>query len=180
MDPIFVNRCTFNKKNLMEMTKHTRRGLRVLVYVCGAILLLTALVEYFVPYDFSMAFYSLFLGLFFSVYMAFLPRLSARITLKRNNTLYHAEVVSELRFYADHFASSSEQTHAHTDINYPQIRRVIRTKHLYLLQLDAQLVLLADKAGFADGASCAAFESFLREKATRARFVFPRRTSART
>lgn len=175
MDPIFVNRCTFNKKNLTEMIKNTRGGLRALVYVCGAILLLITLVEYFVLYDFSMAFFSLFLGLFFIVYTALLPRLSARITLKRYQVLYHAEVVNELRFYEDAIATHSEQTHAETSVAYSQIKRVIRTKNLYLLQLGAQLVLLVDKVGFEHG-DCAGFEQFIKEKATSARFVFPRRT----
>lgn len=175
MEPIFVNRCTFNKKNLTEMIKHTRGGLRALVYVCGAVLLLVALVEYFILYDFSMAFFSFFLGLFFTVYMALLPRLSARITLKRYQVLYHTEVISELRFFEDTIATYSEQTRAETSINYTQIKRVIRTKNLYLLQLGAQLVLLVDKVGFERG-DCDGFEQFIKGKATSARFVFPRRT----
>ncbi|MEN6596040.1 MAG: YcxB family protein [Clostridiaceae bacterium] len=176
MEPKFVNSCAHNKKNLVEMSKHTRRGARVLVIVCALFLLLIALFEYFVIYDFSMAFFSLFLGAFFFVYIQLLPRISARTTLKRYQVLYHADVVSELQFFEDHILMQSEQTKEHIELQYAQIKKVVRTKNLYLLQLSAQLVLLADKAGFQSGASCLAFEGFLRQKAVRARFIFSRRT----
>ena len=176
MEPVFVNFCSLNKKNLADMAKHTRRGARVIVNICAVLLLIVALLEYFVIYDFSMAFFSLFLGAFFFAYVQLLPRISARMTLKRYQVLYHAEVVSELQFFDDHILMQSEQSKEQIDIQYAQMKRVIRTKNLYLLQLGAQLVLLADKAGFQNGASCSAFEAFLREKAIRARFVFPRKT----
>ena len=176
MEPMFINHCAHNKKNLAEMARHTRRGARVIVITCSIILLLIALFEYFVIYDLSTAFFSLFLGAFFFVYVQLLPRISARMTLKRYQVLYHAEVVSELQFFEDHILMQSEQSKEHTELQYEQIKKVIRTKNLYLLQLSAQLVLLADKAGFANGASCQAFEAFLRQKAIRARFAIPRKT----
>ena len=176
MEPVFINHCPLNKRNLAEMSKHTRRGARVIVYICSVLLLLVALTEYFVIYDFSTAFFALFLGVFFFAYVQLLPRISARMTLKRYQVLYHAEVVSELQFFDDHILMQSEQSKEHIELQYEQIKRVIRTKTLYLLQLDAHLVLLADKAGFQNGASCITFEAFLRQKAIRARFVFPRKT----
>lgn len=176
MEPVFINICTLNKKNLADMAKHTRRGARVIVNICSVLLLIVALFEYFVIYDFSMAFFSLFLGAFFYVYIQLLPRISARMTLKRYQVLYHAEIVSELQFFDDHILMQSEQSKEHIELQYEQIKKIIRTNNLYLLQLDAHLVLLADKAGFQNGASCSAFEAFLRQKAIRARFVFPRKT----
>ena len=176
MEPVFVNFCTLNKKNLADMAKHTRRGARVIVNICSVLLLIIALFEYFVIYDFSTAFFSLFLGAFFFAYIQLLPRISARMTVKRYQVLYHAEIVSELQFFDDHILMQSEQSKEHIELQYEQIKKIIRTKNLYLLQLDAHLVLLADKAGFKNGASCGAFEAFLRQKAIRARFVFPRKT----
>ena len=175
MDPKFVNRCTFNKSNLLEMVKFNRRWLRILVYVCSAIILLSAAFEFILADDVTQGSLWLALGLFFLVYTLLLPRISAKTMLKRYDTLYHAQIVSELQFFEDRIATSSEQTHAQTTILYPQIKRVIRTKNLYLLQLSAQLVLLVDRAGFVSG-SGEAFEPFIRQKATSARFVFPRRT----
>jgi len=176
MEPVFVNFCTLNKKNLADMAKHTRRGARVIVNICSVLLLIIALFEYFVVYDFSMAFFSLFLGAFFFAYIQLLPRISARMTVKRYQVLYHAEIVSELQFFDDHILMQSEQSKEHIELQYEQIKKIIRTKNLYLLQLDAHLVLLADKAGFQNGASCGVFETFLRQKAIRARFAFPRKT----
>ena len=176
MEPVFINHCTLNKKNLAEMAKHTRRGARVIVNICSVLLLLVALTEYFVIYDFSTAFFALFLGVFFFAYVQLLPRISARMTLKRYQVLYHAEVVSELQFFEDHVLMQSEQSKEHIELQYAQIKKVIRTKNLYLLQLGAQLILLADKTGFSDGASCSAFEGFIRQKASRSKFRFPRRT----
>jgi hypothetical protein len=96
------------------------------------------------------------------------------MTLKRYQVLYHAEVVSELQFFEDHVLMQSEQSKEHIELQYAQIKKVIRTKNLYLLQLGAQLILLTDKTGFANGASCSAFEGFIRQKASRAKFRFPR------
>lgn len=176
MEPLFINHCAHNKKNLAEMVKHARRGVRVIVNICAVFLLIIALIEYFVIYDFSTAFFSFFLGLFFFVYVQLLPRIAARMTLKRYKVLFQAEVISELQFFEDHVLMQSEQSKEHIEIQYAQIKRVIRTKNLYLLQLGAQLILLADKTGFANGASCQEFEGFIRQKAARAKFVFPKRT----
>ena len=40
MEPVFINHCALNKKNLAEMAKHTRRGARVIVNICSVLLLL--------------------------------------------------------------------------------------------------------------------------------------------
>jgi hypothetical protein len=51
MDPIFVNRCAFNKSNLLEMTKYTRRSMRLIVYVSAGVLILSSLASFFLAHD---------------------------------------------------------------------------------------------------------------------------------
>lgn len=177
MEPKFVNRCTFSKVNLLEMTKYTRRKTRTIVYMSAALLILSGLFDLIWVQEVTQGLLWLGLGVFFLVYTLLLPHLSVKAMLKRYDALYHTEIVSELQFFEDNITTSSEQTHAHTNILYPQIKWVIRTKHLYLLQLSAQLVLLVDRAGFVTG-SGEDFEPFIREKSTSAKFLFHRRTRA--
>lgn len=175
MEPKFVNRCAFSKENLLEMTKYTRRSTRLIVYVSACVLILSSLASFFLAHDVTQGLLWLGLGAFFFAYTLLLPHLSVKTMLKRYDALYHAEIVSELQFFEGSIITSSEQTHAQTNILYPQIKWVIRTKRLYLLQLSAQLVLLVDRAGFVTGSS-EDFEPFIRGKATSAKFLLHRRT----
>ena len=177
MDPIFVNRCAFDKRNLLEMTKYTRRTMRTVVYLSATLLILSGLFDLIWLGGVSKGLLWLGLGLLFLVYTLLLPHLSVRTMLKRYDALYHTEIVSELQFFKDNITTRSEQTNAQTNVLYPQIKWVIRTKHLYLLQMSAQLVLLVDKEGFTTG-SCEDFEIFIRDRAASAKFLFPRRTRA--
>ena len=175
MDPIFVNRCAFNKRNLLEMTKYTRRTMRTVVYLSATLLILSGLFDLIWLNEVTQGLLWLALGIIFLAYTLLLPHVSVNAMLKRYDALYHTEIASELQFFKENITTRSEQTNAQTNVLYPQIKWVIRTKHLYLLQMSAQLVLLVDKEGFTTG-SCEDFEIFIRDRAASAKFLFPRRT----
>jgi hypothetical protein len=171
MEPVLINICPFNKETLTEMMKATRKSSRIVIPVCVVILALVSLVYVFYLGDLPMAALTLFLAAFFGVFEAVIPRIAVKKTLKRYNELHHAEIDSELHFFEDSIFSTSPQTKAESTILYPQIKKVLRSKNLYIIRLGAQLVLLVKKDGFTKG-GCADFELLMRQKATNAKIKF--------
>jgi len=171
MESYFENKCRFSKANLLEMTKRIRKPSTINLFVCSAMLLVCSAVFFFYLYDLALGFAALFLALFFIFFSLLLPRVSVNRLQKQHRELYHAEIVSELAFYDDHLFSTSEQTKGEIKTDYTQIKRILRTQHLYLLQLGVQVVYLVDRNGFTKG-NAADFEAFIREKATRAKIRF--------
>jgi hypothetical protein len=171
METRFENRCRFSKENLLEMIWRIRKPATIYLLACSTVLLACSATLFFYLNDLPRGFAALFLALFFILYGLFLPRFSVNRQLKQHRELYHTEIVSDIAFYDDYYFSTSEQTKAETKTDYSQIKRVLRTKHLYLLRLSAQIVYLVDKNGFTKG-NAADFESFIREKAVRAKIRF--------
>lgn len=171
MEEILVNVCPFNKETLTELVKATRKPSRIVIAVCVVVLIALSAVNYFLLYDVFAAVMTLFFAVFFGVFEALVPRISVKKTLKRYDELYHAEVVSELHFTEDSIFSTSPQTKAESTLLYTQIKKVLRTKNLYIIRLGAQLALLVDKYGFTQG-GCADFELLMRQKATKAKIKF--------
>ncbi len=171
MESRFENSCRFSKENLLEMTKRIRKPSTIYLLVCSAVLLVCSAVLFFYLYDLTRGFAALFLALFFIFFSLFQPRLSVSRLLKQYRELYHAEIVSDVAFFDDYLFSTSEQTKGETKTDYTQIKRVMRTQHLYLLRLGAQVVYLVDRDGFTKG-NAADFEAFIREKAIRAKIRF--------
>ena len=171
MEALLVNNCAFSKEHLTDMVKTTRKASRIVIAVCVVVFLLLAAVNYFLLYDVFMAIMMLFCALFFGVFEALVPGISVKKILKRYDELYHTEVVSELHFGEDSIFSTSPQTKSESTILYPQIKRVLRSKNLYIIRLGAQLVLLVDKYGFTKG-GCADFELLMKQKATNAKIKY--------
>lgn len=171
MEPQFENRCRFSKENLLEMTKRIRKPSTIYLLVCSAILFVCSAVLFFYLYDLTRGIAALFLALFFISYALFLPRFSVSRLQKQYRELYHAEIVSDIAFFDDYLFSTCEQTKGETKTDYTQIKRIMRTQHLYLLRLGAHVVYLVDRGGFSKG-NAADFEAFIREKAVRARIRF--------
>lgn len=171
MEALLVNKCAFNKENLTEMVKTTRKASRIVITVCVVVFLLLAAVNYFLLYDVFMTIIMLFCAAFFGVFEALVPGISVKKILKRYDELYHTEIVSELHFFEDSIFSTCPQTKAESTILYPQIKKVLRSKNLYIIRLGAQLVLLVKKDGFTKG-GCADFELMMRQKATKAKIKY--------
>jgi hypothetical protein len=171
MEPVLINICPFNKETLTEMVKTTRKASRIVITVCVVIFLLLAAVNYFLLYDVFMAIMMLFCAAFFGVFEALVPGISVKKILKRYDELHHTEIDSELHFLEDSIFSTSPQTKSESTILYPQIKKVLRSKNLYIIRIGAQLVLLVKKDGFTKG-GCADFEVLMRQKATKAKIKF--------
>lgn len=171
MEEILVSTCPFNKETLTEMVKTTRKASRIVITVCVVVFIFLSAVNAFVLNDYFMAALTLFFAVFFGVYEAVIPQITVKKTLKRYDELYHTEIVNELHFLEDSIFSTSPQTKAESTIPYSQIKKVLRSKNLYIIRLGAQLVLLVKKDGFSKG-GCADFELLMKQKTTKAKFNF--------
>jgi len=171
MEEILVNVCPFNKETLTEMVKATRKLSRIVIAVCVVILIVLSAISAFALNDYLLAALTLFGAAFFGAFEALVPRISVKKTLKRYNELHHTEIDSELHFLEDSIFSTCPQTKAESTILYTQIKKVLRTKNLYIIRLGAQLALLVDKNGFSKG-GCADFEVLMRQKAAKAKIRF--------
>lgn len=171
MEALLVNKCAYNKENLTEMVKATRKFATTVLLVCVVILILLSGVYAFYLYDLLMAGLTLFFAALFGVYEVLVPTAGVKKVLKRYQELYHTEVESELFFCEDSILNTSPQTKGESTIIYSQIKKVLRTKNLYIIRIGAQLVLIVHKDGFSKG-GCADFEVLMRQKATQAKIKY--------
>ncbi|MEN6420246.1 MAG: YcxB family protein [Clostridiaceae bacterium] len=171
MEALLVNRCVFSKENLLEMTKAIRKSSSIALIVCSIILLVVSMLNFVVKGNVSTGIVMLVLAVFFGVFDLWLPGYTAKSMYKRYQMIYHKEISSELQFFDDSILSLGEQAKAESRMSYAKVTRVISTKCLYVIRLNAQLVLLVDKNGFEKG-DCAGFETLIKQKATKAKFNF--------
>lgn len=171
MEALLINKCTFNKANLLEMTKAIRKSASIALIACSVILFAVSVLNFVVKDSVSTGIVMLVLAVFFGVFDLWLPGYTANAMYKRYQMIYHKEIFSELQFFDDSILSLGEQAKAESHMSYAKVTRVIRTKSLYIIRLSAQLVLLVDQNGFSKG-DCAGFEALMKQKATKAKFNF--------
>lgn len=173
MEPIFKNHCCYSKEILLELTKASRKALRIAL--CAVVLLYCLIVAFFcfVFESYGYAIILLLLAIGFFIFCLYVPHLNANKTYKRYLTLYHVPVETETVFSQAQIIGYNLQTGGQTHIDYNQIQKVTQTDHLYLLRLSQQLVLLIDKQDFSVG-DPREFLSFLKQKAPQAVFNIPK------
>ena len=129
MEPVFVNTCTLNKKNLAAIGKaYAPRRARHRQYLLGSSadhrpVRVFCNLRFFNGLFLAVSWVRSSLSIFSSC------RASPRgMTVKRYQVLYHAEIVSELQFFDDHILMQSEQSKEHIELQYEQIKRSFEQK----------------------------------------------------
>lgn len=171
MEPILINRCTYDKDVLTEMTRAVRRTSSIVLSLCAVVLLGVSFAGFFAAHNPLLAYGSLFLSLFFFYMNLLIPVNSVKLALKRYWELYHAPIESELRFLDESVQYVCPQTQTETAYGYADLKLALRTKNLYILRFGERTTLLAHKSGFEKGDG-AALEALLRQKAVHAKIKF--------
>lgn len=161
MEPLFTNKCTHTKSNLLEIGRGTLGKLQTILLICiGLILilcgLLTANYIYCLPGAVLCILYPLFL-------LWAVPH-SVTNRYQQLQQLYHGEVETVISFYEDRLAVHYIQGGSDVTIAYPQIAKVYETKNLFFLMLSTRIGFMLDKHGF-EGTTADEFGRFIRARA---------------
>lgn len=160
MEPLFTNKCTHTKSNLLEIGRGTLGKLRTILLICiGLILilcgLLTANYIYCLPGAVFCILYPLSL---------WAVRHSATNRYQQLQQLYHGEVETVISFYEDRLAVHYIQGGSDVTIAYLQIAKVYETKNLFFLMLSTRIGFILEKQGF-EGTTADEFGRFIRAHA---------------
>jgi len=146
MEPLFTNKCTYTKPNLIEASKGTSKSkLRTILFVCiGFILIFCGLLTAKYIYCLIGASFSILYPL---LLLWAVPR-SATNRYQQLQQLYHGEVETVISFYEDRLAVHYIQGGSDITIAYPQIAKVYETKNLFFLMLSTRIGFILEKQGF--------------------------------
>ncbi len=168
METLFENKCSYSKKNLLEMAKKTRSKIKDVLLIIIILLCTVLMILSFIQYDYFVATIYLLLCAVVVGIEILLPHIEVNKALKRFQEIYHTEVETTILFYDDHMIGINEQTSGKTKTQYIQLIKVMQTKGLYLLRMKENINILVDKNGFIKGDKIA-FEAFIKEKAAKAK-----------
>lgn len=169
MEPLFQTYTKNTKAHLIELVKGMRStALTVVMYVLCAGILGGAVFNYYFKDVTSAVLFGL-MGLLFLAWYIVTPYYVANTNHKRQNTALGGDAETETSFYEDRFVTITLQSKSELSLQYAQIRRVIKTRSLYLIVLPQQLVVSLDQKGFTTG-SPEGLEAFLKEKAPKAKY----------
>ena len=171
MEPILINKCTYDKDVLTEMTRAVRKSSSIMLSLCAVALLGVSFAGFFAAHNALLAYGSLFLSLFFFYLNLLIPYNSVKLALKRYWELYRAPIESELRFFEESVLYVCPQSQTEKTFAYEDLKTVLRTRNLYLLRFGERTTLLAHRNGFEKG-DAAALEALLRQKAVQANIKF--------
>ena len=169
MEPLFTNKCTYTKSTLQEAMLNYQKRQRTFVIIFMIALAVISLLQLILSGEMPNLIFLLLLVLMFVSAFVLIPYFSANLSYKRNNEIFHEEVVNTITFFDDHFISLAMPSNATTDIQYSQLKRVVETKQHYLLVVSQNLFYIIDKSGF-DRINSLEFVKVLREKAPKAKF----------
>lgn len=97
------------------------------------------------------------------IFLFFMPMLLAGRMLRRQQLINNApEPIESIWFYQDYFEAQAENGGV-SKFSYPNIGRILETKHLFILKIKPNLVQLIDQATFSQG-TASEFKDFLCHK----------------
>ena len=169
MEPLFTNKCTYTKSTLRESLMNYQKRQRTLIVILIGAVAVISLIQLVLTGEVPTLTLLLFLIVMYLFAFVFVPIISSNLAYKRNNEIFHEEVVNTFSFFEDHFVSLTTPSNATIDIQYSQLKRVVETKQYYLLVMSQNLFYIIDKNGF-DRVNTFEFTKFLREKAPKAKF----------
>ena len=160
METIFVNHCTYTYSKYLELKKTLLKDILRTGYVICAICLVILCVGLYFKQGFSMAIGVV--GLVFFGYRAFVsPVLLAKADARRDKKTYSGnEMQTIINFYEDHLLAVNALSGSKTKIKYDDIYYIKKSKSMFIIGMDQNLVLLVDKNGFEKG-SAEEFQKFV-------------------
>lgn len=162
MEPLFTNKCTYTKPNLIEASRSTSsRKLPTIFFICmGLIIFLCGLLTGNYIYCLLGALFCIFYPLF----SLWAVRYSAANRYQQLQQLYHGEAESVTSFYEDRLVVHYLQGGSDVTVAYPQVAKVFETKNLFFLMLSTRIGFMLEKQGF-EGTTADEFGRFIRARA---------------
>lgn len=162
MEPLFANKCTHTKQNLIEAGKSTSpRKLPTILFICiGLLIFLCGLLTE----DYIYCLYGALFSVFYPLFSLWAVRYSAVNRYQQLQQLYHGEAESVTSFYEDRLIVHYTQGGSDVTVAYPQIAKVFETKNLFFLMLSTRIGFLLEKQGF-EGTTADEFGQFIRARA---------------
>jgi hypothetical protein len=162
MEPLFTNKSTFTKQNIIEVSQGTSsRKLWTLLFIwIGLLIFLIGLMTS--KYAFCLL--GILIGILYPTFSRWAVRHSATNRYQQLQQLHHAEIETANSFYEDHFDVHSVQDGADNTVAYSQIAKVYETKNLFFLMLSSRIGFMFEKQGF-EGTTADEFGQFIRERA---------------
>lgn len=168
MEAIFENECSYSKANLADFQYNMKgRGYRIANLAIPAFaLLMSALL--FLLNSAHYAIMVLILAVCSGCISLLLPWIVVRSTLRQHRVLYDGVLDTRACFYDDRIVVHGIQSKAENTFQYGQVKRMRKTKLLYLIAAEGGLFILVDRNGFTKG-KAEDFEAFIEQKITRKR-----------
>ena len=108
---------------------------------------------------------------FFILLYVFLPHLQVNRIIQECRIFFGSEMVIQSAFFDSKLVISSVQMKKEMVIEYEQIVRILKTKHLFLLEMRDSFILFVDQSGFSKG-NQKDFETFIQLCAKNAKIQF--------
>ncbi len=170
--PVFVNICAHSQRNLTEMQFAARGRIRMLLNTVVSLFAILTGILLLGAGEWALGTVMLLMA-FLLIFTAFIqPILAVKQTIRRYAVMSGADssdgpvgmlVTGRTEFFEDSLTSVNPMVDKALTLRWDQVRRLRKTKHLWLLELDARLYLLIDREGFTVG-DPEKFESFVKEK----------------
>lgn len=143
---------------------HTTRWLLTIYYILAACSLVGALIVFLIGKMGTTAIGCLLLTAFFLLYPLFFHRRTVKRMYESSRLLYGQEILQEAAFYEEGFFVwvDTQDVSSQLEVAYSKVKKVIETKHLWMLKIKDNLVYVA-KDGFTKG-DREEFRAFIREK----------------
>ncbi len=162
MEPLFTNKSTFTKQNIIEVNRVTSsRKLWTILFICiGLLIFLSGLLSR--NYEFCLL--GIFIGILYPLFSLWAVRYSAANKYQQFQQLYHSEIEIVNSFYEDHLDVHNVQDGADATVAYQQVAKVYETKNLFFLMLSTRIGFMLEKQGF-EGTTADEFGQFIRARA---------------
>lgn len=162
MEPLFTNRSSFTKKNIIELRQGTfSRKLWAIFFVfIGLLIFISGLLSG----DYEFCLLGILIDILYFPLSKWIVQQSAANKHQQYQQLFHSEIETINRFYEDHLDVHCLQDGADTTVAYPQIAKVYETKNLFFLMLSSRIGFMLEKQGF-EGTTADEFGQFIRGRA---------------
>jgi hypothetical protein len=162
MEPLFTNKSTYTKPNLIEVSRGTSsRKLRAILCICiGSIIFVLGLLAT----DYIYCLLGALLCIIYPLLLIWAVRHSATSRYQQLLQLYGGEAESVTGFYEDRLVVHYTKGGSDVTVAYPQIAKVYETKNLFFLMLSTRIGFMLEKRGFI-GTTAEEFSGFIRARA---------------
>ncbi|MEL7609445.1 MAG: YcxB family protein [Bacillota bacterium] len=162
MEPLFTNKCTYTKPNLIEVGRGTssHKAKTILFIGIGFIFIVFGLLTT----NYIYCLLGTLLCIIYPLFLIWAVRYSATNRYQQLQQLYHGEAESVTSFYEDRLVVRYIHGGSDVTVAYPQVAKVYETKNLFFLMLSTRIGFMLEKQGF-EGTTADEFGEFIRARA---------------